>query len=236
LWAFNEEAVARAIVASPVPVISAVGHEIDVTIADFAADVRAPTPSAAAEIVVARKEDFCTHIERLGERVHGSVRRLIASLESRVHQLNRRPAFAGYGARLAMRGRHSAETMHALRDAARASTLRRRRDYQALRLQLEQFDLGRRLGAIRAKLVKAESALGVAAMEREHRAHAQLQNCAARLESLSPLGVLGRGYAVCWNAARTEVIRKASEVRPTDRVRITLSVGELECEVVKSEE
>ena len=69
LWAFNEEAVARAIVASPVPVISAVGHEVDVTIADFAADVRAPTPSAAAEMVVARKEDFCTHIERLSDRL-----------------------------------------------------------------------------------------------------------------------------------------------------------------------
>ena len=78
LWAFNEETVARAIVASPVPVISAVGHEVDITIADFAADVRAPTPSAAAEIVVARKEDFCTHIERLGERVNGSVRGLLS--------------------------------------------------------------------------------------------------------------------------------------------------------------
>src|SRR5215210_2354251 len=77
LWAFNEEVVARAIVASPVPVISAVGHEVDVTIADFAADVRAPTPSAAAEIVVARKEDFCTHIERLGERLNGAVRGLL---------------------------------------------------------------------------------------------------------------------------------------------------------------
>ena len=71
LWAFNEEVVARAIAASPVPVISAVGHEVDVTIADFAADVRAPTPSAAAEIVVARKEDFCTHIERLNDRLTG---------------------------------------------------------------------------------------------------------------------------------------------------------------------
>src|SRR6185369_8708102 len=69
LWAFNEERVARAIYDSPVPVISAVGHEVDVTLADFAADVRAPTPSAAAEMVVTRKEDFCAHIERLSERI-----------------------------------------------------------------------------------------------------------------------------------------------------------------------
>src|SRR5580765_1206784 len=88
LWAFNEELVARAIVASPVPVISAVGHEVDVTIADFAADVRAPTPSAAAEMVVSRKEDFCAHIDRLSQRVHGSVSGLLGRLESRVHQLS----------------------------------------------------------------------------------------------------------------------------------------------------
>ena len=146
LWAFNEEAVARAIVASPVPIISAVGHEVDFTIADFAADVRAPTPSAAAEIVVARKEDFCTHIERLSERLTGAVRGSVARLESRVHQLNRRPGFAGWSARLALRGRHCAETTHALRHAARASVSRRVRAFQALRLQLEQFDLRRRLG------------------------------------------------------------------------------------------
>src|SRR5262245_57844465 len=80
LWAFNDEGVARAIAASPVPIISAVGHEVDITIADFAADVRAPTPSAAAEIVVARKEDFCAHIERLGERLTGAVKGSISRL------------------------------------------------------------------------------------------------------------------------------------------------------------
>src|SRR4051812_9242553 len=165
LWAFNEEIVARAIVASPVPVISAVGHEVDVTIADFAADVRAPTPSAAAEIVVARKEDFCTHIERLGERVNGSVRGLLARLESRVHQINRRAAFSGYGARLAMRGRHCGETTHALRHAARASLSRKARRYQSLRLELEQFDLRRRLGSIRGRLIGVDGALRSAAAD-----------------------------------------------------------------------
>ena len=236
LWAFNEEAVARAIVASPVPVISAVGHEVDFTIADFAADVRAPTPSAAAEMVVARKEDFCSHIERLGERLNGAVRGSIARLESRVHQLNRRPGFAGWSARLAMRGRHCAETTHALRHAARALVNRRVRSYQALRLQLDQFDLRRRLGTVRAKLVAAENSLRAAGIQRHHRAEARLHTCAARLDSLSPLAVLGRGYAVVWDESRTRVIRKSVEVKPGDKVRVTLSEGELKCDVTTTDD
>src|SRR5688500_7462606 len=235
LWAFNDEAVARAIVASPVPIISAVGHEVDFTIADFAADVRAPTPSAAAEIVVARKEDFCNHIERLHQRLAGAMRGSVARMESRVHLLNRRPAFAGWPARLALRGRHCAETTHALRHAARASIARRLRAFQALRLQLEQYDLRRRLGTVRARLVRVDGTLRAAAMHRHHRAEARLHTCAARLDSLSPLAVLGRGYAVVWNDARTRAIRKSSEVQPGDGVRVTLAEGELTCEVVKTD-
>src|SRR5687767_5265001 len=235
LWAFNEEVIARAIVASPVPVISAVGHEVDFTIADFAADVRAPTPSAAAEIVVARKEDFCTHIERLSDRLTGAVRGSLARLESRVHLLNRRPGFAGWSARLAIRGRHCAETTHALRHAAQSSISRRIRVYQALRMQLEQYDLRRRLGSVRARLVRVDGTLRAAAIHRQHRAEARLQTCAARLDSLSPLAVLGRGYAVVWDHSRTRVIRKASEVKAGDGVRVTLSEGELTCEVVKTD-
>jgi exodeoxyribonuclease VII large subunit len=231
LWAFNEEIVARAIVASPVPVISAVGHEVDVTIADFAADVRAPTPSAAAEIVVARKEDFCTHIERLGERLSGAVRGSIARLDSRVYQLTRRPGFAGWSARLALRGRHCAETSHALRHAARAGINKRLRTYQNLRLQLEQFDLRRRLGTVRARLVRVDGTLRAAVLHRRHEAERRLNSCAARLDSLSPLAVLGRGYAVVWDESRTHVIRRAVEAKPGDRIRVTLSEGELNCDV-----
>jgi exodeoxyribonuclease VII large subunit len=231
LWAFNDEAVARAIVASPVPIISAVGHEVDVTIADFAADVRAPTPSAAAEIVVSRKEDFCTHIDRLGERLAGSIRGSIARLESRVHQLNRRPGFAGWSARLALRGRHCAEATHALRHAVRGAVSRRLRISQALRMQLEQFDLRRRLGAVRSRLIGVDAGLSAAVTQRRHHAGSRVHTCAARLDSLSPLAVLGRGYAVCWDESRTKAIRRASEVQPGDRVRVTLAEGELGCEV-----
>jgi exodeoxyribonuclease VII large subunit len=235
LWAFNDEAVARAIVRSGVPIISAVGHEVDFTIADFSADVRAPTPSAAAEIVVARKEDFCNHIERLSQRLTGAVRGSIARLESRVHVLNRRPGFAGWPARLALRGRYAAETTHALRHAARASMSRRLRVFQGLRLQLEHYDVRRRFGAVRSRLVRVDGTLRAAATHRHHRAEARLHNCAARLDSLSPLAVLARGYAVVWDESRTRVIRKASEVKSGDGVRVTLSEGELQCEVVKTD-
>src|SRR5205814_2330365 len=102
----------------------------------------------------------------------------------------------------------------------RASLSRKARRYQSLRLELEQFDLRRRLGSILGRLIGVDGALRSAAADRRHRAESQLQNCAARLESLSPLGVLGRGYAVCWNADRTKVIRKASEVNTGERVRV----------------
>jgi exodeoxyribonuclease VII large subunit len=235
LWAFNDEAVARAIVASPVPVVAGVGHEIDVTIADFAADLRAPTPSAAAELVVARKEDFCSRIDRLHDRLTLAVRGTIARLDSRVHHLNRRSGLAGFTARLALRGRYCAETTHALRHAARDAVIRRMREHEQFRRQLEQFDLRTRLGGVRARLVRTHAALQAAALHGQHRLRSRLHTCAARLESLSPLAVLGRGYAVVWDDSRTRVIRRSTELAKGDAIRITLSEGELTCEVVKTD-
>ena len=108
LWAFNEEVVARAIAQSPVPVISAVGHESDVTIADFVADLRAPTPSAAAEMVVTAKEDFCHRIDRLQQRLQAAARHGLQRRRAAVQALTGRRGFAGWHGRLAMRGRHAA--------------------------------------------------------------------------------------------------------------------------------
>ena len=95
LWAFNEEVLARAIVASPVPVISGVGHETDFTIADFVADLRAPTPSAAAELVVRRKDEFFAHIDRIGERLDAAIHHRLRRMETRLHVLEARPGYAG---------------------------------------------------------------------------------------------------------------------------------------------
>jgi exodeoxyribonuclease VII large subunit len=232
LWAFNEEVVARAIAGCPVPTISAVGHETDVTIADFVADLRAPTPSAAAEMVVARKDDFGARIDRLAHRVNTTIAARVHRCESRLRALLARPGYAGLHGRVAMRGRHAAELTHELRRGLRARISARERAYQSLRLGLETFDLRRRLGRIRTRLVAADGGLTGASADGRHRADRRLRGAAAQLHALSPLAVLGRGYAVCWNADRTVVIRDSAAVAKGDRLRVTLAQGELDCDVI----
>ena len=231
LWAFNEEVVARAIAGCPVPTIAAVGHETDVTIADFVADVRAPTPSAAAEIVVARHDDFLARIDRLTQRVGAAMTSRGHRLESRLRTLDARTGLAGARGRLAMRGRHIAELTHELGRAMSVGLARRERRNQRLRLTLETFDLRRRLAGVRTRLVAGEGRLTSVIDRRRHAFESQLGAVAAKLESLSPLAVLARGYAVCWNGDRTAVIRDASRVAVGDQVTVTVQHGELSCEV-----
>jgi exodeoxyribonuclease VII large subunit len=208
LWAFNEEVVARAIAGCPVPTISAVGHETDVTIADFVADLRAPTPSAAAEMVVSRKDDFCARIDRLAHGVQSAMQTRVHRLESRLRALEARPGRALLS-QLAARGRL----------------------YQSMRRKLDTFDIRVRLGGVRSRLVAADSRLGGALTRKQHAADARLRSTAARLEALSPLAVLGRGYAVCWNADHTAIIRDASKVSAGERVHVKVERGELDCNV-----
>jgi exodeoxyribonuclease VII large subunit len=231
LWSFNQEVVARAIAGSPVPVISAVGHETDVTIADFVADVRAPTPSAAAEMVVARKDEFVTRIDRLVKGVSAAMSMRTHRLESRLRALESRSGFAGMRGHLALRGRHADELTFELRRALQAGVASRERTFQRLRLMLERFDLRRRLAGVKARLVSGDARLQSTIHKRTQAMNARLGGSAARLDSLSPLAVLGRGYAVCWNADRTEIVRDAARVADGDRVLVSLQQGELTCEV-----
>ncbi|MSO35593.1 MAG: exodeoxyribonuclease VII large subunit [Acidobacteria bacterium] len=231
LWAFNEEVVARAIAASPVPVISGVGHETDVTIADFVADLRAATPSAAAELVVRRKDEFFSHIDRLGERLDAAMSHRLRRLESRLHMLEARPGYSGFPGRLAFRGRHVSELASALRHGVGQSLARRSRRHDLLRRALDQFDPRHRLGAIRTRLVARDAQLAAAARRRITATQAQFGGLAARLEGLSPLAVLGRGYAVTWDAARTRIIRDASTLHVGEDVSVTVERGAFEATV-----
>lgn len=225
LWAFNEEAVARAIAASPVPVISGVGHETDVTIADFVADLRAATPSAAAELVVRRKDEFFAHIDRIGERLDAAMGNRLRRMESRLHLLEARPGYSGFPGRLAFRGRHVSELASVLRHGVGQSLARRARRHDLLRRSLDQFDPRHRLGAIRTRLVSRDAQLTAAARRRITLSQGRFGRLAARLEGLSPLAVLGRGYAVTWNAERTRIIRDADTLRVGDEVRVTVQRG-----------
>jgi exodeoxyribonuclease VII large subunit len=233
LWAFNEEVLARAIVASPVPVISGVGHETDFTICDFVSDLRAPTPSAAAELVVRRKDEFFAHIDRIGERLDAAMHHRLRRMEQRLHMLEARPGFAGFEGRVAMRGRHVSELAAALRQRIGQGLARRTRRHEQLRRSLDQFDPRHRLGAVRTRLVSREAQLQAAVRRRLTIAQARIGSLAARVDGLSPLAVLGRGYAVTWDASRTRIIRDASALTIGDRVNVTLERGAFEATVDK---
>ena len=235
LWAFNDEALARAIASCPVPVISAVGHEVDFTIADFVADLRAPTPSAGAEMVVARREELCSMIDRHHDRLCAAMRNTVDRRRAAVHRLTSARGLATLPARLALRSRHVSELTHTLARTTRASLQARERQQTAWRQRLDARAPGRRLQELLMAVSSATERLMAAAERTRHRHDAAFRALAGRLENLSPLGVLARGYALCWDDARGRLIRDASTVSTGDRVRVTLSQGELGCVVDRVE-
>ena len=235
LQAFNEEGLARAIAASPVPVISAVGHEVDFTIADFVADLRAPTPSAAAETIVAARDEFCARVRTLASRLDAAARTDLQRRRHLVHRLESRRGLAGWQASVALRGRRTAELTHRLRRAATSLVTRRRQQFRALQQALEARDVRRQLADMRGRVTASQGRLSAAARRNRDQADARFRVLVGRLDNLSPLAVLARGYAVCWNADRSVIISSAGTVRPGDRVRVTLHQGELHCDVRETE-
>lgn len=232
LFAFNDEALARTIAACPVPVISAVGHEIDFTIADFVSDVRAATPSNAAELVVDRADYFRTRIRHAEQRLASMVGQ---ALDRRRQQMDRvETRLRRWPTAVVMRDRDRQELGLRLEHAAFDRLARLERTFDGLRRRLERRDVRRVAADLRTRLVAADGRLRDLANRRRMAAEGRVRELAARLDSLSPLGVLGRGYAVCWNASRTSIIRTARSVASGDGVRVTLAEGELECRVERT--
>src|SRR5260370_14002226 len=152
LWAFNEEMVARAIFASEIPVISGVGHEIDFTIADFVADVRASTPSAAAELVVQTRREFDKHIADLHETLSSMIRYRLLEMSRRVHELSARPGFRRPLDLLHQQRQRADEMTSRLALGLRARLEQSRKRFNAAHLRIASFDFRVKMAAFRLRV------------------------------------------------------------------------------------
>jgi exodeoxyribonuclease VII large subunit len=230
LWAFNQEMVARAIVASKVPVISAVGHEIDFTIADFVADLRAPTPSAAAELVVKEKETAARQLGSLAERLTHAGRRRLEQLSHRVAELGRRRV-------LTDPARPLRDSARRLDDLALRLGTGLRLSYQRVRHRSLTATNSLRIHSPLAKITRCASVLEQlhgrlreSARREVERRRLRLGAMAGQLESMSPLGVLRRGYSLCLSSSGA-LVRRASDVEIGGSVHVMLHEGTLNCRV-----
>jgi exodeoxyribonuclease VII large subunit len=232
LWPFNEESVARAIATSAIPVMSAVGHEVDFTIADFVADVRAPTPSAAAEMVVRNKEEFRERLLALERRLSSSAGYRLRDLRSRVGRISTHQAFAAVVHGIETRSQRVDESLHRARFHLERRLSRLRQHLQGLAARLSERRVDRRLGEARTRLARLLARLEAAERSRAHGARRGFAEVASKLEALSPLGVLGRGYSLAWSA-QGKLLRSSDEVAVGDAVRVDLARGRLHCRVEK---
>jgi exodeoxyribonuclease VII large subunit len=235
LWPFNEEGVARALLASRVPTISAVGHETDFTISDFVADLRAATPSAAAERVVQAKAELQARIAGLEERLDASLRLRLARIRARVESVTSHRVFEAERGRIRTRAQRVDDLV--LRSAAalrRGAERARDRCTRAVGV-LAGFRWDRQVAMRRERLAAREERLGSLLRSRLDRESSSLSGLAGRLETLSPLAVLSRGYALVWDAARGRLVRSTHEVAPGDRLRVRVSDGDLSAVVTSPE-
>jgi exodeoxyribonuclease VII large subunit len=229
LWAFNEEVVARAIFDSPIPVVSAVGHEVDVSIADFVADARAATPSAAAELVSPDASQFTIRLAALQHRLQQAMSRQQQQALRQLQGLGQRLRHPGQRLQqisqrldeLEYRLNNARRNQHRHREA-RLATLQSRLQRHApqaqlQRLQSQQQALHRRLQrAIQEKLAQARTHLGL-----------QVRT----LEAVSPLATLHRGYAILTREVDGTLIEQSNQVEPGAQIRARLAGGQLLCRV-----
>ena len=229
LWAFNEEQVARAVAASAIPVVSAVGHEIDFTIADFVADLRAPTPSAAAELVVPEKAALAQGLSSLSARLNKTVRKNLDRRREILFHLSRRLVHPGRRVRDHLLRLDELEDRLRLAVLGRLSQTASRQETLKVRLLLNSPSrrvLAYRFqaGALRQDMLRLAS----------HRLETQRQmwkEMCGRLQSLSPFAVLSRGYSITRLLPGKKILCGVEGVKEGDVVEVFLAEGRMECSV-----
>jgi len=236
LWAFNEERVARAIASSPVPVISAVGHETDFTIADFVADLRAPTPSAAAELVASTRQSLLEGLSGAEGRLRQAARLTLALRARQFHRLEIDPA--RLHRTLGRRMQRIDELEYGLRDGIRVVLGLRGRALDAVATRLVQRDVRLQFAAVRRRLDACGAAVNQAIRLRLSRARGDLAPLAAHLAQLSPLKILDRGYAIVEREGQGErkIVKTPADAPVGSNVRVRVAAGELAAKVIAANE
>jgi exodeoxyribonuclease VII large subunit len=232
LWAFNDEAVARAIFACPVPIVCGVGHEVDVTIADFVADERAPTPSAAAERIVPDRAEWLRSTNAAARRVVFAMQRRLADGGKALAVLERRLARVHPGAVLRQHAQRLDEFESRMKLALRAALAHAAARHDAARATLLRASPLLRLAASRLRLEGSAQRLAVAARDNVGAHRRRLELAVRTLDAVSPLATLGRGYAIVTDAAG-HVLQDALAVQPGQRVTARLSRGGFTAEVIE---
>ncbi len=233
LWTFNEEAVARAIARSRAPVISAVGHETDFTIADFVADLRAPTPSAAAELVICTREQMLDQLSAREQQLAQSVRYRLAMALRRLHQQGVDRASAVLHRNIGRLQQRADDLSYRLRDRAlRIGSIHHKRLDEAA-ARLAKLDLRLRFASAHRRIENAETALSQRVRLRLARERGRMQAAAAHLTQLSPLKILDRGYAIVTDAGG-RVVKDAGQAPAGSEVGVRLARGRIAAKVLDS--
>jgi len=233
LAAFNHEGLARTVASSEIPVISAVGHETDFTILDFVADLRAPTPSAAAELVIRSRQEIEEQSEGLRERLARAMRYRLLMARQSVTEMAQHGAFARMMDALGRRQQRVDELLYRMETAERRVIEQQRRRWEAAAGAIRHYDVRRRLAAMREQLESRTAALGASFRTLLMRRRGRLEQLAGELGALSPVAILERGYALVFDSSGN-LVKDSEQVEAGEEIRARVARGEIKAVVKKS--
>lgn len=224
LAAFNDEALARTVADSNIPLISAVGHETDFTIIDFVADLRAPTPSAAAELVIRSRQEVEEQIAGHERRLERAARYRLLIARQKMTELVQHGAFARIMEVIRRRQQRLDDVEFHLVQAEKAFLQAQRRRFETLAAAIKHYDLGRMLAHTLRELEALTRALGSAMRTRMLQMKARMERASGELQALSPVSILDRGYALVFDSSG-KLLKNSAQVSPGDEISARLAQG-----------